>query len=97
MFGAALILSLVSNKGFTYINPQPCNGTQSDPCVQKIVCKDPTNGAHVELSRLYPALDTNEVDKARVACNKAGLSLPSIHNELENFCVQKGKPKNIIK
>ena len=91
MLGATFILSLVLNKGFTYKLPQSCNGTKSDPCVQKIVCNDPTNGAIVEISRLYPALDTNNVDKARTACNKAGLSLPSIHSELENFCVQKGK------
>ena len=66
-----------------------CNGTETNPCLEHIQCKHQTTGQTVVYKRVFPALDTNDVDDARYICSKLGLALPSIHDELQNYCIQK--------
>ena len=88
MWSVGLAVSLASS--FVYTPPEPCQGTETFPCIQEITCSDPTTGRVVSYKRLTPPVDTNNADHARAHCAGAGMELPSIHSELENFCIQKG-------
>ena len=89
-----LAVSLASS--FVYTPPEPCQGTETFPCIQAITCSDPTTGRVVSYKRLTPPVDTNDADLARAHCAGAGMELPSIHSELENFCIQKGESFSLI-
>ena len=88
MWSVGLAVSLASS--FVYTPPEPCQGTETDPCIQTVTCSDPTTGRVVSYKRLTPPADTNDADLARAYCADAGMQPRSIHSELENFCLQKG-------
>ena len=69
-----------------------CDDIVEDWCSVKVTCTDGVTGDQVYFTRVLHSdskdpVDTSKVHDLRKICNDFGLELPSIHNDLENWCV----------